>query len=125
MGYRVQPEEVLIIMNDVSYSDDIVNAYIAGANATVNEVLEGQGLSADVMKEIERWLSAHLIALTRERVSVKEEAGTAKIQYSDIYGKGLEATDYGQMVLTLDTTGNMAATGGKNATVFAIPEFEE
>lgn len=127
MAFRVTPAEVRIIMRDVTeadYPDATVEAYITGANATINENLSGEGLSDTILKEIERWLSAHLMAISRVRTTKKEKAGTAEIGYIDQYGTGLELSEYGQTVKGLDSTGILASLGGHAASVFAIPEFD-
>jgi len=120
---RVTIAEVKLII-DTSLEDTNVTAYITAANALVTDVLASSGLGDDLLKEIERWLTAHLIAATQERQSKKEEAGGAKVEYTGVYGDGLKLTSYGQMVLTLDSSGLMASLGGRSATVFAIPSFE-
>jgi hypothetical protein len=121
MAARTTATEVKKII-DTSLSDSIVEAYIGDANVMVNEVLGTD--TTDLLTSIEKWLTAHLIAMTQERVSIKEEAGTAKITYPDVFGQGLKATPYGQMVLTLDTSGSFAALGGKSATIEAIKSFD-
>ena len=120
---RVTIAEVKLII-DTSLEDTNVTAYITAANALVTDVLASSGLGDVLLKEIERWLTAHLIAATQERQSKKEEAGGAKVEYTGVYGDGLKLTSYGQMVLTLDSSGLMASLGGRSATVFAIPSFE-
>ena len=120
---RVTITEVKLII-DTSLEDDNITAYITAANALVTDVLASSGLTSTILKEIERWLTAHLIAATQERQSKKEEAGGAKIEYTGAYGDGLKLTSYGQMVMTLDSSGLMASLGGRSATVFAIPSFE-
>ena len=127
MALRITPAEVRIIMRDVdeiTFPDATVTAYIIGANALINENLTGEGLSAAILIEIERWLSAHLIAISRVRTSVKEKAGTAEIAYTDKYGMGLGLSEYGQTVKALDSTGILSSLGGKSASVFAIPNFD-
>ena len=108
---------------DTSLDDTIVDAYITGANALVNKVL-GTGTSA-ILTQIELWLTAHLMAISKERQAKKEGAGGAFIEYTGNFGEGLRSTTYGQMVLSLDTTNAFAALGGRAATVFAIPQFED
>jgi hypothetical protein len=88
----------------------------------VNTVL-GTGTS-DNLKEIERWLTAHMISISRERQTLKEEAGTVSVTYAGSFGEGLKATSYGQTVLALDTTGKMASLSGKAVSIYAIPSFE-
>lgn len=92
---------------ETSLPDAQVEAYIGSANTYINSTLLGKGLSDALLAEIERWLSAHMIALTAERTTKKEEAGTAKVEYAGQFGKSFEATSYGQMVLALDTSGTL------------------
>jgi len=123
MAYRVTAAEVLEIMDDVTLSDPIVEAYIVGANTLVSDVLSTQGLSATTLKEIERWLSAHMIASTRERQATEEGAGGAYIKYAGSFGEQLKSTPYGQMVLTLDSSGLMHNLELKSATLRAVPRI--
>jgi hypothetical protein len=121
---RVTATEVKEILDDSALTDAQVNPYITGANIMVTQVLTNSGLGTDVLKEIERWLAAHMITVTRERTAKREAAGGASIEYTGEWGQNLTSTSYGQMVMTLDTTGAMAALGGKTASTFAIPSFE-
>ena len=121
---RTTATEVKQILDNSTLADAIVDAYIIAANALVTKLLSGKGLGDVLMEEIERWLTAHMISVTRERMGAKEEAGGAKIEYTGTYGQALKSSPYGQMVMTLDTTGNMAASGGKKASIYAITSFE-
>lgn len=128
MANRVDADDVRLIMRDVTeaaFPDATVTAYIDAANATVNENLSGEGLSAALLIQIEKWLSAHYMAIARVRTSKKEKGGTAEIGYIDYYGKGLDLSEYGQTVQALDSTGILASLGGKSASVFAIPNFDD
>lgn len=93
---------------ETELDNSIVEAYILGANELINSKLTNSGLSESLLEEIERWLTAHMIASTRERQTKKEEAGTAKVEYAGTYGLGLDSTSYGQTVISLDTTGKLA-----------------
>ena len=119
---RVTATEVKEILNDSTLSDTIVDAYILGANSLVNSAL-GTGDTA-LLKEIERWMAAHMIASTRERMAQEEGAGGAYIKYLGTGGQELSSTPYGQMVLTLDTTGAMASLGLKKASIRAVTSFD-
>jgi hypothetical protein len=110
------------ILDNSALSDTIVDAYIVGANALVNDIL-GTGTST-LLTEIEKWLTAHMISCTRERMAKREAAGGASIEYTGVYGENLSSTSYGQMVMTLDTTGAMAALGGKSVEIYAITSFD-
>jgi len=98
-----------------------VTPYVTSANILVTQALGSSGLSDDVLTEIERWVAAHMIAVTKTRQATDEKAGTASVKYSGQYGANLSSTTYGQMALTLDTTGILATLGGKAAWIYAVP----
>jgi len=126
MAARVTSEEVLVILSDPDITEDGTDSFILAATALVDNVLGSDTtLLASLKKEIERWLAAHLIASTVERMASKAEAGGAKIEYTGAWDKRLDSTPYGQMVLTLDSTGKMASLGSKEASAYAIPSFDE
>jgi hypothetical protein len=127
MAYRVNPEEVKEII-ETNVPDTAIEAYIAGADAIVTGLLVGLGMPDALLKEIERWLTAHLIACSRDRQVREEVAGGARISYFSEYsmvGKGLDATLYGQQAKILDTTGTLAmSTVAKlPASVYAVTSF--
>jgi len=105
---------------DTSLSDSVIDSYITGSNLLITQVLGSSSLPSELLAEIERWLTAHNIAMTRERMAKKEGAGGAYIEYTGESGTGLEATSYGQMVLTLDTTGTMKSLAKKPVKFTAI-----
>lgn len=122
MAARVTVDEVKEILDDTELTDPIITAFITSANVMVNNVL-GDGIS-DILKEIERWLTAHMISSTRERMALKEGAGGASITYTGVFGESLNGTPYGQMVLALDTTGAFAALTKKTVKILAVTSFE-
>lgn len=98
---------------DTSLDDAIIESYIEAASTLTCELVGSSAeLSTATKKEIERWLTAHMIAGTRERIGKEEGAGDAYIKYQGVFEGGLKSTSYGQMVITLDTTGAFAAQGG-------------
>lgn len=103
---RTNATDVKAILGS-TLADATVESYITGANLTVTNLLTGKGLDDDTLEEIERWIAAHLIAVTRERTSKKEGAGGAFIEYTGEWGAGLSSTSYGQMSMMLDTTGTL------------------
>lgn len=117
---RTTATDVKAIMGS-TLADVVVNAYITSANIFVTNSL-GTTLGDDVLEQIEMWLSAHMIATTRERVAKKEGAGGAEIEYVGQFGEGLKSTSYGQMALALDTTGVLAGLGdkAKNVSFYTI-----
>ena len=98
------------------------DAFILSANLFVTNHLGSTTLDADTLKDIERWVAAHLIAITYERVARKEEAGSAKIEYVGTFAQGLKQTMYGQTAIELDTTGTLddLANGNKPISITAL-----
>lgn len=120
MAFRTTPTSVRTIMDDTELSDSVIYEYIGDANAMVNELLSNSGLSATLLTSIEKWLTAHMIVSTRERVAAREGAGGASITYTGVWGEGLKSTPYGQHVLALDSTGAFASLTMKRATITAV-----
>jgi hypothetical protein len=96
-----------------SVNDTDLQAFIDSADLFIQQNLGTSDLGVEILEQITKWFAAHMVFSSRERLSIKEEAGTAKIEYAGSYGAGLQSTPYGQMVLTLDTTGFMASLAGK------------
>jgi hypothetical protein len=104
---RVTPDDVLeIIETELSHS--IINAFINTGHQMVQSTLLNKGLSADTLTEIEKWLSAHFLAIRDQRVESEAVGGEWQVRYQGTTGMGLQATTYGQMALTLDTSGSLA-----------------
>lgn len=122
---RVTVGEVKEILDDCNLTDPVIEAFIKGANVLVTKAFEDDTtLGEDLKKEIERWMTAHMIASTVERMAKKEGAGGASIEYTGQFGENLSSTPYGQTVLILDTTGLMSSLGGKTASITAIKSFD-
>ena len=119
---RVSADEVREIIT-TALLDPAIDAYIAIANPMVTNTVTC-GLAASILKEIERWLTAHMIAITNDRTTTEEKLGEATVKYAGVYGEGLKGTSYGQMVLLLDTCGSFANLGKKSASIKSITSFE-
>ena len=121
MANRTNATDVKLII-ETQLQNANIEAFITSANAIVTDALGSSSLSDSTLEQIEKWLTAHMIASTRERMAKKEEAGGAKIEYAGNYGMGLDLTTYGQMVKTLDVTGIMASLGSKKIVFKAIKQ---
>ena len=108
---------------DSQLTDEAIDKYIGIANGLVSNIPSGE-LTTTILADIERFLTAHLIVMTRERRGVQEELGESKVRYSNIFGPGMDATEYGQIVSDLDTTGTLRALGKKRASIVAVTSFE-
>lgn len=108
---------------ETDLSDVIVEGYITGANSTVTSVLGNDTTVSDLQKEeIERWLTAHMIASTRQRQLEKGEAGSASATYGGKFGMGLDSTLFGQNVKAMDHTGKLASLGRRQASLFSVED---
>lgn len=110
MTNRVTGAEVKEIIPDSALSDAQVEPFITSANLTITEHLSGSSLSDELLKELERWFSAHLVA-TYERRRKAEKLGDASDTFDGQTGMGLDFTSYGQQVKILDPTGILAGLG--------------
>lgn len=118
---RVTADEVRAIMDNCTVDDWQITPMITAAEEVITQVFASDTAVGDVLlKEIERWYVAHMLASTLHRTTSEEEIGDARVKYTGYFSKQLESTPYGQMVLTLDTTGKIAKMGSKVAVMYAI-----
>lgn len=101
---RVTADDVKEIIT-TTVSDSDIGAYILAADVMIDTYLANEtGMSADLLKEIERWLAAHLLSMGKQPQERNVRVGEAEFRIGAQFGKGLEATTYGQVVLQLDTS---------------------
>jgi hypothetical protein len=123
MATRTTATEVKQIM-DTSLSDAVVEYYITVAAEMVDDLDANTTLGGTRLEEIERWLTAHLIAITRERQGQREKIGDAEITYSGKFAMNLQSTTYGQTAAMLDISGTLAQLGRKKVSIKAVTSFE-
>lgn len=116
---RTTVEDIKKII-DTSLDDATITAFATTAYNLIEASISNT--SETMLTEIEKWLAAHFIASTRERVSKEEGAGGAYIKYAGEYGSDLRSTSYGQTAIVLDTTGALAILSGSKAkaTIYAV-----
>lgn len=119
MANRVTGAEVKEILDTAKIAVD-VEKYITAANLTVTGVTSGQGYSTAELKEIERYLAAHLVAIDDPRI--KSENFGAAATYHGGSGLGLDHTPQGQQVKLLEYKGKFAELdqGGPSASVKVV-----
>ena len=103
-------------------SDPILQQLIAIANRMVTNLLSSSGLAADVLKDIETYLTAHLIAIGPERQTEEERVLDVWVVHQGKFTEGLKSTTFGQMVLVLDTTKSFITASKQKASITAIPQ---
>jgi len=102
--------------------DNEIQILMEMANRMVTESLLSSSLSTAVLKDIETWLSAHLIAIGKERQPSEEKVQDIWIRYQGKFGESLRSTTFGQMVLMLDTSGAFDSTTKRKVSFNAIPQ---
>jgi len=120
MAVRVTDVEVKEIMDtSIATMPFIVAANLIIDNTLSAEIAAGD-FGAETLKEIERWLAAHMVA-ARDPQIAREQTGDAAATYQGKFGDDLKSTSYGQRVLLLDHTGKLAsAQGAKRAKLETI-----
>lgn len=92
---------------DTTLTDEQITPFLNSANVLIADVLSDEGYGAATLKEIERWLAAHFVAIRDPRVA-KEKIGDVDAAYHGKSGLGLNHTPYGQQVMILDHHGKLA-----------------
>lgn len=104
---RVSYSEVDKII-DVDPNITDYSAFISVASLLVDDISAGDSsISEDRLKEIERWLSAHFLAIRDMRAS-DEKAGKVSMSYQYKLGLNLQVTMYGQQAMMLDSSGYLS-----------------
>jgi hypothetical protein len=115
----VTDTEVLAIM-DIDAFVKPADPFILAAATIRQDELDPLGtISDDMLKEIERWLSAHFytVAFTRtDKEKIDDEEVTARSKI----GMNLSLTHYGQMAMTLDTSGTLKELNNPKAATTAF-----
>ncbi len=121
----VTATEVKAIMDNCTVADAVVNTCIVAADEVINTVFEDDTeITATLLKEIERWFTAHMVATVFDRPASKERVGDVDMWYANVWKENLASTPYGQMVKQLDLSGKMAnAIGGIRAGMYAVKSF--
>ena len=123
---RITAVEVRQIMENCTVDEQIIDAFIVGANELITNIFAGDStVSPKLLKELEKWLTAHMLAVTIQRTAAEEEIMDARVKWTGYWGQKLLSTSYGQTVLILDYTGKMAKAGKASASMNAVKSFDE
>jgi hypothetical protein len=121
---RVTPLEVKQILDGCVVEDSNVAVIINSANKFITKTFANDStMSADDLKEIERWLSAHFISITLHRQTAEEKVGDASAVFTGKWQEGLRMTSYGQTVLMLDSSGLIEKSTKQQASIYAVPKW--
>lgn len=85
-----------------------ISYQVQAAELLVNEDLVNIGLTDDRLKQIGVYLAAHLVALSDSGLRIKSLNldGVHRTYFGET-GKGLMATQYGQIAMDMDPTGKL------------------
>jgi hypothetical protein len=120
---RITEDDLRAIVEDDP--NQSVLPFIVDAHLLVDEILGSSGLTDGRLTLIEKYLAAHLFTLsaehgglTMQRIGETEE----RYQTTNTPQYGLRSTRFGQLILGLDTTGQLEATlvGGSKKALFRL-----
>ena len=123
MPNRVTATEVKQIIDvDSNILEADLTIHINAANRIITKVVTSSEMSTDDLKECERWLAAHFIAMGRDPISNIEKAATVGETKGHRLDLGLNNTRFGQMAMAIDTSGALAslAKGSKKASFVCL-----
>ena len=103
---RVTEAEVKKIVSTTLTNEEIT-PFLTAANVLITDILTNEGYGNSLLKEIEKWLAAHLVAIRDPQIE-KEKIGEVDATYQGKTGLGLNHTSYGQQVMVLDHHGKLA-----------------
>lgn len=118
MANRVTNDEV----NDlIDAGDKDLTPFIETANSVVTDELGSSDLSVERLKKIELWLSAFYTALTIEKGGLRSKTvDDVKEVYATLSGKGFGSNRYGDVAMSLDTTGILRSMGSRGPARFTV-----
>jgi hypothetical protein len=123
---RVTADEVKEILDNCTLSDTIIGTFIDSASSVVDENLsDDSSYSDELLAEIEKYLAAHLISSTVNRITREERVGDASVVYTGRWGELLKATPYGHIVILLDKNGKLLNLGKTPISITAIKSFDD
>lgn len=133
MANRVTATEVKQIIT-TTLSDEAIGVFITPANLLVTSKLGTLGMSDELLKEIERWLSAHFISIflqsdkndggtmTRDKVGESEREWKVSQQFKE---NTLGMTNYGKQAVLLDTSGTLVDLGKRKVKITTLEVSQE
>ena len=123
MAIRTTIEKVKSIMA-TALEDSEIQLLIVQANTIVTRQVGSEGLTMELLIDLETWMTAHLIAIGKERQLESERVGDIWLTYHKNPSGFLQQTTFGQMVLFLDTSGKFQQSMKSKITFKAIKQIQ-
>ena len=115
---RVTAAEVKLII-ETDLPDATVDAFIDSATKLVDQyIADATCHGTDSLKQVELWLSAHLLSI-RDKALSSEKLGDAQDtqRAPGVLLKGLDSSFWGQMARAFDCSGTLADSGKRGVQV--------
>jgi hypothetical protein len=120
---RITIDELRQITPGISLPDATLTLIIDVATDTVNSISTGcgAGLSDETLKNVELYLSAHIVSVSDPSVSVSEEQfENARMKYNTaVSGSGILGTPFGQLANFL-SNGCLVEKGKRPTRIFSV-----
>lgn len=125
MAVLATSDDVMEVMQNTSLDENYVSSVLITADIILTKVYEycKEPISDSLLLELQKYMAAHIIASTTNRITTDEKIGDAQVSYAGKFGMKYEATPYGQLLLTIDPTGLIAKSGKLGASINAIKSF--
>lgn len=125
MSSRTTAAAVKAIMRtSVTEAQITASGILDDAYNFVTDRLGDQSLGDDLLASIEKWVAAHMVSIGLDRQISEGKGGSASAKYTGNYAMNLKMTSYGQMAISLDSTGILAGAGSRSASIRAVTSFE-
>lgn len=120
----VTPAMVKLILPETELVDSNIQAFITSAERFLDASGVTSAVDDTIIEELTKWLTAHFITSTVERLAISEKAGPTEQKFANVYSRNLSSTPYGQTVIALDPSGILKELTAmkKLISMFAIPE---
>jgi hypothetical protein len=126
MAVLATVDDVEDLMQDSSLSDSYVTSILTTVDHILSKVYEYYTgtIGTALLTDIQKYYAAHIIASTTQRMGAEEQVGEARIKYIGKWGVGFESTPYGQILLALDTSGLIAKSALRTASIYVVKSFD-
>lgn len=117
-------EDVRLIF-ETPMSDPQLDAFMKSAVRLVQDELSTAGLAAETLDDIAKYLTAHFASAVTPSTLRERVGRDYEMWRTGEFGDGLKSTMYGQIVLTLDTSGILQSAGKKQKIRFNVITLPE
>ena len=96
-----------------------ITQFITDANAFIDRILGGKGLTEAQLTTIQTYFTAHLITV-EERQPLEDEYGTTRVEFNINENMYLGSSSYGMQACVFDTTGTLTNLGKPQSSLVVV-----